>query len=110
MSFKVNERGLYVFIADDEPPRFKCTVIVGHDGTENRYCHKPFSDEAQFVRHTTKCAREYEAEIMQAAPSQRLPGFLGPEAGIPDVERWLDKPDASGTTHRQKVIEGREKL
>jgi hypothetical protein len=105
-----DKSGLFVFVKDDEPPKFKCTVIVGHHGTENMYCNTPFTDEDQFVRHAVRCARAHEAEIMQAAPSQRLPGFYGPEAGIPDVERWLNAEDASGTSNRQKAIEGRRKL
>lgn len=110
MPFRVNERGLYIFVPQDEPPRFKCTVITSIVDGERTYCHKPFHDERPFIQHTTKCAREHEQAIMEARPSYRMPGFFGPNAGIPDVQEWLDRSDASGTTHRQKVIEGREKL
>jgi hypothetical protein len=110
MSWHATETGLMIFVADDESPRFKCTVIVGHEGTENRYCNTPFHDEGQFVRHVARCAREHEVEIMQAAPSQRLPAFYGPEAGIPDVEAWLARQDAAGESNAAKVIAKRKKM
>lgn len=106
MPFQVNERGLYVFVPHG-PPKFKCTVIVNQDG---ELCHKPFHKEAEWLRHVAKCSREHEAEIMQAAPSHRLPGFYGKETAVADIEGWLDKEDPAGESNRSKVIAKRKKL
>lgn len=110
--YRVTETGLMVPVIDSSKgePRFKCTVITGsHDG-ENSYCGKAFHDPHSFERHVARCSEEHLDAIREAAPSSRLPAFYGETAGIPDVEAWLDEQDAAGVSHRQKILEGREKL
>ena len=109
MSWRTNERGLYIFIPDDEPPRFHCTVIVRHEDGENTICGTPFHDERQYLRHVTACARRHHDVIQKAAPSSRLPDWLTSKP-VTDWEVWLSERDAAGVSNQQKVIEGRKKL
>lgn len=110
--YKVTESGLMIPVVDSSKgePRFKCTVITSTKDGEHTYCQKPFWDAASYEAHVAKCASEHIDQIKQAAPSTRMPAFYGPEAGIPDLERWLDKQDAAGESNRQKVIRGSKKM
>jgi hypothetical protein len=110
--FKITESGFYIPVVDSSQgePKFKCTVITGVDDGENQYCGKAFHDPHSFERHTIKCSEEHMGAIREAAPSSRLPGFYGPEAGIPDVEGWLDREDVTGESNRAKVIRGRKRM
>jgi hypothetical protein len=108
--YRVTESGLMIPVVDSSQgePRFKCTVITGVDDGENRYCGKAFHDPHSFERHTIRCSEEHMGAIREAAPSQRL-GALSPQNQT-DWEDWLDAEDASGTSNRRKVIEGRKKF
>lgn len=110
--FKVTESGLMIPVIDSSKgePRFKCTVIVKSVDGENTLCGKPFWIATDYERHVAKCSAEHVDEIRRAAPSSRMPAFYGPESGIPDVEAWLRKQDASGTSNARKVAEGRRKM
>lgn len=110
MPWVSNERGLFTYVPDHGPPVGHCTVIVDVVDGERKLCGKPFWDLRQLERHAARCAVEHLDKIREMAPSTRLPAFYGPEGGIPDVENWLEQADASGTTNRQKAIEGRKKL
>lgn len=109
MPFKPNTGGIYVWVQPEAKPTFTCTTIVKHDDGENIICGARFWTVDALTAHASKCAKKHQEEIQAAAPSNRLPDWLT-GGSITDWETWMDQTDASGTTNRQKVIEGRLKL
>jgi hypothetical protein len=101
--------GVYVFVPKEEPPRFRCTVIVNHDDGENTICGEPFWSVEALAAHAANCARKHQDAIQKAAPSNRLPDWLT-QRNVTDWEDWLDEADAAGETNRSKVIAGRKKF
>jgi hypothetical protein len=60
--------------------RFHCNVC-GADFYED--------EERQWVRHVGQCVNRHEVEIHEASPRTKAPGFLDPEYGDREYERWV---------------------
>jgi hypothetical protein len=111
MPFKLNERGLFVFVHEDRRPIGKCTVITScTDDGEVTHCNTPLFTPREYQQHVARCSAEHIDAIRKAGPRTRMPGFHGPEAGIPDVEAWLQKQDTNGVSNREKAIRGEKRL
>lgn len=111
MGLKATETGLLVWVPEDRRPVGKCTVITHcTDDGEITYCHTPLYSHREMEQHTAACAARHMDQIRKASLRERMPGFYGPESGIPDVEQWLQRQDTAGDSNRQKVIRGDRKL
>lgn len=78
--------------AEEKRPKLLCRV-----------CGDRFVESLTYERHVVECSNKHDTEIRESSMSHKFPNMYGPEAGVPDLEQWVDK-------HRDEIIEGRKKM